>query len=139
MIGNFNSAAKGIIIALRQNSAVTTFLGSALSIYQEIAKQGEPFPLILVISLPSPDDVRNSSDDLIMGTPYFRVIGCCEGRAAYEYLEPLVEAIDAAVHKIGFMVNGNRLDFTRVRQYRRTYFDTKHYTQSGVEIKAVVQ
>jgi hypothetical protein len=140
MIGDPDAAANGAYEVLKDVSAVTTPIGGAAKIYKESVAQGVALPAVLINSFPYPDDQKTSSGEVVLSTPYFEIFAACEGRARFNYLNPIAAAIYTALHNKGFLVGSNRVDFVKMKDIRRSRFvNGKHYTHRGGLYMAVVQ
>jgi hypothetical protein len=143
MIGNLHAGFNAIYDVLAGVSNITTLVGGAINprIYQEIAVQGDPFPLILIQTLPSRDDTKNASSERIFAIGNFRVVGVVKARRFDNASETLKTEIDTAIDLQSFVIGDNRiLSITRMREYRRLLVDGGiYYAWAGGDYKVTIK
>jgi hypothetical protein len=143
MVGNLHAGFNAIYDALAAVSAITAVIGGAVNprIYQELAVQGDSFPLILIQTLPSADDSKNASSERIFANGNFRVVGVVKARRFDDASETLKTEIDTAIDLRSFVLGSNRImSITRTKEYRRLMVDVGiYYAWAGGDYKVTIK
>src|ERR1044072_6124898 len=110
MIGNLHSARQAIFDALAANTTLCNLIGGATNprIYQQVAEQDAPFPYVVIRFLPSPDDNKNASADVIMAQPFVDVFAEHDSRS-FSKANAISVQIETSLTGLRAVVSGNRI------------------------------